>query len=540
MQTIRSITSKRAIFSRQFPIIMTLLFAAVAGIGMSNHEMWRDEFEIFMKLRDAPTFFDLFPNVQPFPSPYLTFLYFVVKLLPSPAGFQIFHLLTITLAVFIFNKYSPFHNHQKILFNFSYFILFEYGIISREYSMLLLLLFLSIFLITRRERNFLLIALSLLFLANHHLYGLLISFSLLIYIGFHITDWIGELTVKRKRQLLLLGVLLFIGVLCIIPQYVLLARFNRYSGMFGQAPFFMTVRSIWNAFFPVPHTSGIHFWNTNLFAFPLLYSKSAVASEFISAGNILTAGVSILILLLGIMIFSGTIPVMMVFLINTALQVMFLQYLSVFYIRYQGLLFIIFIYSYWLFLHAKGKRTYSKLNRLSVFSGEVSFVVDKLASSFVTGILFVQFCVGLFSYVQDLRYPFTASYEAAKYIKEKQLDKNVMVGYVDYAAQAISGHLGEKIYYPQTGIFQTYVDWLNKNRREIMPLNEVLDRAIIVHLKYKRNVLLILNFPLVDLQKHPVRQMPIVDNIGLKYVNSFRQTIVEDEAYFLYLIYSDL
>ncbi len=541
MENIDSITSREAILSRQFSIIITLLFAAVAGIGMYSHEMWRDEFEVFMELRDTPNFFALFPNVQPLPNLYLTLLYFVVKLWPSPASFQIFHLLVITLGVFIFNKYSRLLYHQKILFTFSYFILFEYGIISREYSTLLLLLFLSIFLITRRKQNFFSIAFSLLLLANHHLYGVFISVSILTYIGFHITNWIGELAPKRKRQLLISGVLLLTGFIYIVPQYILLAKFNRFSGVFGQAPYFMTLRSIWNAFFPIPNTSGIHFWNTNVFPFPLLYSKHAVASEFISTGNVFAAAVSILILLAGIIIFSEKIPVMMVFLINIALQIMFLQYLSVFFIRYQGPLFMIFIYSYWLFLHPEEKLITSRLNRPPTFlAGSIFVSIKKLASPLVTGILFVQFCAGCFGYIQDLRYPFTASYEAAKYIKEQKLDNNVMVGYVDYVAQAISGHLGQKIYYPQAGSFQTHVAWLNKNRRENMPLDEVLDHAIRMHLKYKRNVLLILNFPLFDLQKQPIRHVSIVDNIRLKYVNSFRQTIVEDEAYFIYLIYSDL
>lgn len=540
MESVRPITPREATLNRQFPIVVTLLFAAAAGLGMYSHEMWRDEFEIFMVLRDTPGFLALFPNVLPLPNLYLALLYFVVKLWPSPTSFQIFHLLTSTLGVFIFNKYSLLRNHQKILFTFSYFVLFEYGIISREYSMLLLLLFLSIFLITRRRQNFLLIAFSLLLLANHHLYGVFISFSLLIYIGFHIRNWMEEFTPNRRRQLLISGALLLTGFLYIIPQYILLSKFDRYSALFGQAPYFMTLRSVWNTFFPVPNTSGIHFWNTNVIPFPLLYTKNAVASEFISAGNMVTAAVSILVLLVGIIILSQQIPVMMVFVVNTALQIMFLQYHSVFYIRYQGLLFIIFIYSYWLSLHPEEKWNYSRFNRLRAFLGAPIFIsIRKLGLPFVTGILLVQFCVGLFSYIQDLRYPFTASYEAAKYIKEQKLDDNVMVGYVDYAAQAIAGHLGEKIYYPQAGNFQTHVTWLNKNRREDMPLGEVLDHAIRMHLKYKRNVLLILNFPLFDLQKRPIRHMSIVGHIKLEYVNAFRQTIVEDEAYFLYLIYSE-
>jgi len=60
--------------SSRFPTAVTLLFLAIAGFGIYNHEMWMDELEIFMEMRDAPSFLALFPDIQPLPSLYLSLL----------------------------------------------------------------------------------------------------------------------------------------------------------------------------------------------------------------------------------------------------------------------------------------------------------------------------------------------------------------------------------------------------------------------------------------------------------------------------------
>lgn len=519
--------------------IITLLFSVIAGFGFYNHEMWRDEFEIFMELRDTPDFLALFPNIQPLPNLYLTLLYPVIKLWPYPAAFQVFHLLVIVAAVFIFNKYSPFSYVQKIFFTFSYFVLFEYGIISRDYSMLLLLTFFSVYLITREKQHFIFIAVSLLLLANHHLYGVFISIGLFIYEAFHVARRKRGVAPGEKKRLLMSGVLLAAGALYIFLEYFLLAKFNRFSGL-GQPPYFMTLRSIWNAFFPIPGTAGMNFWNTNIFPFPYAFARNAMASEFITSGNIAAVALSILILSACIVIFSRKLPVLIVFLVSTSLQLILLQYLSVFYVRYQGPLLIIFICCYWLLSHSDENLPSGGLSRIAgVFRRRFFVSLRKWASPFVTLVLFVQFCAGIFCYIQDARYPFTASYEAAKYIKAEKLDDNVMAGYIDYLAQAISGHLGQRIYYPQSRTFGTHMRWLDTSRRYNISVDEVVDSAIRLHYENKKSVLLILSAPLLDRQNQHVRYMPIYGSIKLKYLNEFTETIVPDEQYFLYLIYSE-
>ena len=56
LQGLRAVVGVRCdkvMSGHRFAIIVTLLFAVVASVGVYRHEMWRDEFEIFMELITA-------------------------------------------------------------------------------------------------------------------------------------------------------------------------------------------------------------------------------------------------------------------------------------------------------------------------------------------------------------------------------------------------------------------------------------------------------------------------------------------------------
>jgi hypothetical protein len=527
---------KHTILQYPYPYAISLLFFFIAAFGMYNHEMWRDEMEMFMIMRDFPHFIDLFPTHRPLPSLYLLLLFPFIKIFPYSTAYQIFHLLIIVLAVFLFNKYSPFNILQKTLFTFSYFVIFEYGIISREYSTLLLYIVLLVILITRNKQNFIAIAVMLVLLANHRLFGAFIALSVTVYLALHIANRFRTFTAKEKRNLFIAVGILAIGGSTVLFQYYLLTKFNRYAS-FGQAPYFMTLRSVWNVFLPIPATTGIHFWNSNIFPFPESYSPNVSHPQFVTAGNIISTISSLFLLFASIMVFSKKLPVLITYLLNTAIQLLFLQYLSVFYIRYQGPLFIIFVYNYWLLSYSDERLTFLKPGVISGYFNRTFFAfVRKITSPFLTVILFVQFCTGIFVYIQDMRYPFTASYKAARYIKKNELNKHIMVGYMDFIAQAIAGHLNEKIYYPQSSAFGTNVSWPDRKAVTI-PLREVINSSIGLINEFNKNILLILHFPIMDNSMRPLREASISKNINIQYLDEFTETVVQDERYFLYLIY---
>jgi len=403
--------------------------------------------------------------------------------------------------------------------------------------MLIFYAFFVVYLISKKDKNFILIAILLLLLANHHLYGVFASISILIYLVLQSSKKSIDLTVKERKHLLIAGAILIIGCLFIYWQYGLTLKHNRFTHL-GQAPYFMTVRAIWNAFFPIPDTFGMHFWDSNILSFPTFYRPNTETATFITTGNIVAVFFSLLILLTGVTIFSKSPPVLLAFLVNTFIQLTFLQYLSIFYIRYQGFLFIIFIYCYWLLLKSEQDISATEVDALDrVFYKSIFIPIRRLCPQFFRVVFFIHFCIGAFVYIQDIRHPFSSSYKAAEYIKEQKLDNCIMVGYKDILVQPIAAYLNQEIYYPQSRDFGTYVDC--QKRKSNIPLDRVLSDCIRLINEHKKTVLLILNSPLMFGHNRIDRQFSLNENIKMEFIQKFTESIVTDERYFLYSIYAE-
>jgi hypothetical protein len=527
---------KPIISTPKFAITLTILFSIVAGIGMHRHEMWRDELEIFMKVTANISLFKIsyYSSIV-----YYSFLKVILNLFPHPAiAYQICHLLFITMAVFIFNRYSPFSYLQKALFTFSYFILFEYGIISRAYSFTVLLMFIAIYLITRKKQNYILIAIVLLVLANHRLFGLFASISLAVYALLHIVNKFKSKTFypgQRRQFFIALG-LFIVGWGLISAQYYILKFTGPGFTTAGPAPYYMTIRTIWNAFVPIPEITNYHFWNTNIIPFPLGYPKNI---DFeIEYKNIVTAIISVGIFIISIVMFSKKIPVLITFTLHTLLQLLFLQYVSVHFTRYQGYLFIIFMYNCWLLYHSDETVHFSLMNPIVRFLNKPFLVsIRRPAVHFVTFFLLFQFAAGVFAYYKDIKHPFTASYNAAEFIRANGLEEHIIVGYIDYIVQPIAALLNREIYYPQIDGFGTYVDWGNASRYKPCTTNKVLDSAVQLLCERNKNVLLILSSRLLRNNK-PVERHLVTEGIEIRKIGEFRETIVGNEKYFMYEVYS--
>jgi hypothetical protein len=524
--------AKPILSNSQFAIMLTILFSIVAGIGKYNHEMWRDELEVLMKVTGgvSPFHISYYSSLV-----YYSFLELILNLFPHPAmAYQICHLLFITLAVFIFNRYSPFSHLQKLLFTFGYFMLFEYGIISRVYSFSILLLFTSVYLITRRKQNYILTAIVLLVLANHRLFDAFASLSLTVYALLHTMNTFTGKPIHpgEKRKLLVSIGLLVAGWGLISAQYYILKSTGPGFTTAGPAPYYMTLRTIWNSFVPIPELANYHFWNTNIIPFPLGYPKGV---DFgIQYKNVATAMISIGILLVNVVIFSRRMPVLVTFTVHTLLQLLFLQYVSVHFMRYQGYLFIIFIYNWWLLYHPDEGVHCSPMDRVTRFFKRPIFApIRKGAVHLVTLFLLFQFAAGAIAYYEDARYPFTASYRTAEFIQANGLDKHTMVGFVDYIVQPIAALLNREIYYPQIDGFGRYVDWGDSNRYRPCTINKVLDSAVRLLCQRNRDVLVILSSRLLHNNK-PLERDLMSHGIQIRKIAQFKEGIVGSEKYFLY------
>ena len=132
------------------------VYGAVVGFGIWHHEPWSDEALPWMIARDTDLrgFFDLiFHNWDRHPGLFHTLLLPFVKLgLPyfTQAVLNGFFALA---AAFLFMAKAPFSRIFRYLFFFSYYMLYEYSVITRPYMLAILLLFvIAAFYSKRSER----------------------------------------------------------------------------------------------------------------------------------------------------------------------------------------------------------------------------------------------------------------------------------------------------------------------------------------------------------------------------------------------------
>jgi hypothetical protein len=527
-----------------FPIVITSLYAVCVIIGMHYHELWRDELDVY-----AGFCYNSFQDYLG-PQGHITFASLVyyglmrllLKLVPAFATYQAYHLIIVVAAVYVFNKYSSFNNLQKILFTFSYFMVFEYGIISRWYGFFVLLVFIITYLLTREKKNYILISILLIILANHTPSTTIFAASFSIYALIHIINRSKAkiISSEEKKKIIISLIILGTGALFIISENVynvLKTGGNPFEAV-GQPPFFMSLRTIWNSYVPIPDFShGADFWNTNIFNFPTEYPKNYNINIFITPGNMFTAMMSFVFIVICLYIFSRKPPVLITFIINTALYFAFIHYIfRPHYIRHLGLLFIIFVYCAWLCKYSDDYINLPGFKFSRTIGGfSESKLVKILFTSFITIIFFFQFLAGALTYHKSIKYQFTKSWDTAKYIKSHNFDDYILIGELDYAVQPIAAILNRDIFFPQTNTFRKSMNWFNRDIS--LNVTKLFKYSIHYLNTYNRKILLILNFELIDRNGIPLKHIIFPNNILLRKLVNFKGEVIQkDEQYYLYEI----
>ncbi len=529
-------------FNTYFSIIITLMYILLIIIGMYYHLLWRDELEVYTNILhngffkyNGPQGYLEFNSIL-----YYGLLHIILNVIPSFTVFQSFHLIIITLAIYIFNKYSNFNNIQKFHFTFSYFMLFEYGIISRWYGFFILLLFLIIYLLTRERKNYLVISILLIILANHNISSATFACSLALYTIIHVLNGLvsDKFTPREKNQIIASAVIWGVGSILLFSQYayVYSNQNTQQFGSLGHPPLFMSIRTIWNSYIPIPDFSnGAAFWNTNVFPSPGFYPEYYNAYTLLTSGNVFTIITAILIILICLFIFSKKIPILITFLFNTGIYYVFLNFFfGAYFIRHQGLLFIIFVYCCWLYKYSDDKIKIPIFNKLN----PTNFLNQKFDNTvslyFVTIIFFFQFIAGVLTYPRGIMYQFTKSWDAANYIKNNNYNDYVIVGGPDFTVVPIAVILDREIFLPQTNKFSKTMEW-GVNRNPNLDLNELFRKSIYLQNYYNKKILIILNFKLGDSNGVPVTMLKLTSNNLLKKIISFEGDIIQhDEHYYLY------
>jgi hypothetical protein len=250
--------------------ILTALFLVVCGTFIFRHPLWRDEAQAFLIGRDSHSLGQLLYNLryEGHPPLWHFLIFLITRLTPRPEAMQALHLAMATTSVYLVARFSPFPWPIKILFPFGYFPLFEYGIISRNYQLLLLLTLALCALWHHRRFSFLSTGLLLALLALSHVLGdiLAAGFGLMFLADTFFTRE-GRSAIRRRpwrflASLFLAGAGAAASVHCLIPP----ADSSFEVGWFlDWSPDRLqeTLGNLWRGLMPLPERTQ-NFWNSNI------------------------------------------------------------------------------------------------------------------------------------------------------------------------------------------------------------------------------------------------------------------------------------
>ncbi|MEC4685993.1 MAG: hypothetical protein VST71_09720 [Nitrospirota bacterium] len=319
---------------------------------------------------------------------------------------------------------------------FGYFPLYEYGVISRNYSLgfLLIFAFCAVFQLSRNRNNLLALSGILFLLSQVRAYALIISIVMGLMLVFEaLIDTDLRKSLFKRKWIVVAAISIFVfGIIISILQQLLPpdSSSNAAGGWrlgidlkeMGRA---FTI--IWKAYVPIPKPR-LHFWGSNIIRNHLL--------QFV---------LSSLFFCYFILLFVRKPAILFLYSVGT-LGIVAVSYAKFYgYIRQRGHLFILLVACLWLSAYYPNKKIRLKfINSLSNFC-------LKYKNRVIIFILAAQLVAGIFAGGLDLLYPFSGGKAAAKYIKDKQMQDMLLIG-DDESAITVAGYPKKKsIIYEMTG-----------------------------------------------------------------------------------------
>ncbi|MFT7250608.1 MAG: hypothetical protein ACI9FW_000321 [Flavobacterium sp.] len=498
-------------FNNYSIVILTLVYFVISLIGIQHHELWLDESHHWLLARDSSSFLELIKNTRYEGHPILwnILLYQITRFTLNPFWMQFLHILISTTVVFIFLKKAPFNWIFKTLFIFGYFMLFEYNIISRNYILGVLILFLAALSFRNREKNFIKICIYLVIASNIHLMFSVIAFALFLTLLFE------RYQNKKFDKSMLIGTSLFLlglilAAIQITPPNDTLF-FNRIDQISFHEKFIKGYISLFKGLITIPDFRTIHFWNSNV-----LVNISKPLASF-----------------LGLICYF--IP--LIFFIKKK-KILFFVYLAllgtqVFFFatqlgatRYDGMTYIIIIIALWI------ENYYNEEGNSKLIDANNSFKLNLLKNILIYSILIVQFFSGIYAYAMDVKHPFCVAKETVEYLNKNKIStQNVLSITCD--GTLISPFLEKKVYFLCDNSLQSYCNWNSGCGTEVS--NEKIIKMISNFMTYNNNATYVSTFQITDnLQKNI--WVKTNDQVMVRFFKKFDNSIIRNADYYIYEI----
>ena len=367
----------------RYQIIVFAFYVALMAVAVSHHEPWMDEAQAWLLAKDTG-FKELFIK-------YLRYegspgLWHLILMIPAKLGFPYYSInilsaLFASVGVWLFIKYSPFPAFIKILYPFSFFVFFQYGVVARNYCLISPILFLIAINYDKKQQHPFRFLLLLCLLANISAHTLLIAGSIAFVHFFDIIkSWKSFDARTRTHQL---TALFLFGLIALFVVYIIMTPSDQiYAGYIN-----LDISNIWLVSRKMLAGSLIMNEYTQ---FPWLFGTVAVVIFLTTVWWFFKNKLGLLYLM----------PLLL-------LSLLFgMKYRNLW---HQGVLFLLWIFVLWISLSKHLKEKPTGLSKAVIAGIGLVLTVQ------------VYWCIKAVSY--DISHNYSAGYSVAKYLKANKLDK---------------------------------------------------------------------------------------------------------------------
>jgi len=526
-------------WEKKFPPVLATGFFLAVLLQMSQHVMWRDEIRTWQVCRECSGPVALWQAMRWEGVPVLWYwiVWVLTRISSNPFLMQFTHALISTAVVYIVARWSPFSLASRALFALGYFPLFEYGMLTRNYSLVFLHLLIACVLISQPRVRFCPLTIVLLLLTQVSIWGAgLAGLMLLIATAKAYTS--GRQNWPSAGGILLAGVVVLMGALvCYVevlpgPGPTFTATWLRIGPL---ERLLRTIGAIYRGWLPIPSWS-VHFWNTNILdpkprpggGSPSLINLAGIVIDFMWVLQAaLGAG-----LFLGAIVVLLRRPIALALLLLGCGGLLGFEYYFHGTNRHHGHLFMILICACWL------ASTTPAWSRASQWVGQILTWLDRARGPVLLAILTINAMIGTGAAVAGMSLQFSATKQAGNYIKQNFGDRVVLVGMQDYCVSPIAQWLDREIYFPQMAKSARYNTQNGDARYSVGEGNPLLPKMVELGERHNADVLLIwshvpgFNPDPPDPISVPGRPARV---LRTRILPKFLNSVVEDEGIELYL-----
>lgn len=494
---------------KNFTSIFTIIFACLSLWLLGRHEMWRDELQAWLLVRDSSNFLSLSENLkyEGHPGLWHFILFPLTRITNDPYFMQLLHLFISTCSIFVLFKWSPFSKLQKVFLTFSYFLFYEYSLIARSYGLSTLLIFVFCTLFENKKKNIIKISIVLALLSHSSIFGLIMAlclfFSIIIqYVIEYPLPKKGFRGYLRKSNFIAFSIFIF-GFLSsllqlIPPQDSPLVNTN--INVPNLNSFISLSKDIIKSYIPIPDVK-FSFWESSI-----------SSNSFILEIFFVIFFISVISIFLNY--FRKKPAVLFLYVSSSFILSSFFLLKFTGSLRHHGFLFLTLISSLWIFKHCTSRNQIKDQKNL-----------NKKVNLAITSLFGLQAMAGIIAASIDAIYPFSSAKETADFLIKNNLTNTKIISYRDFAGSSVLGHLPDRkeFYYLDSAQNGSFIKWNNKRIREVK--NKDLEEASLKLSSGGNEVILILN---KSIEKFGF------DNTKFKEIFVSKEAIVKDEKFYIY------